>query len=92
MDKALFAHRHKVKVLVIGDLMIDHYIRGKFERISPEAPVPIVDIINEETMLGGAGNVLKNLKSFGVNTDIVSVIGNDAHGLYVVGSLELEAA
>lgn len=77
MDSTMLDGLHNLKVLVIGDLMIDHYMWGKFERISPEAPVPIVDIINEEVTLGGAGNVLKNLSSFGVKPDVVSVIGDD---------------
>jgi rfaE bifunctional protein kinase chain/domain len=67
--------------------MIDHYMWGKFERISPEAPVPIVDIIKEESTLGGAGNVLKNLNSFGVKAHIVSVIGNDKDGDELCGLL-----
>lgn len=66
-----------LKILVVGDLMIDHYVWGKFERISPEAPVPLIDVIKEEMMLGGAGNVLKNLISFGVKADVASVIGYD---------------
>jgi rfaE bifunctional protein kinase chain/domain len=77
MDSKLLDGLKGLRMLVIGDLMIDHYMWGKFERISPEAPVPIVDITREEVTLGGAGNVLKNLNSFGVNTDIVSVIGDD---------------
>ena len=77
MSAALLSNLSELKILVIGDLMIDHYMWGKFERISPEAPVPIVDITKEEITLGGAGNVLKNLKSFGVKTDVVSVIGED---------------
>jgi rfaE bifunctional protein kinase chain/domain len=77
MDKSLLEGLKDLKILVIGDLMIDHYMWGKFERISPEAPVPIVDITKEEVTLGGAGNVLKNLKSFGIRSDVVSVIGDD---------------
>lgn len=77
MDNKILETLDNLKVLVIGDLMIDHYMWGKFERISPEAPVPIVDIVSEEVTLGGAGNVLKNLSSFGVSADIVSVTGND---------------
>jgi len=78
MDSRLLAGVKDINILVIGDLMIDHYMWGKFERISPEAPVPIVDITHEDVTLGGAGNVLKNLNSFGVIADIVSVIGNDS--------------
>ncbi len=64
------------KLLVIGDLIIDQYLWGYCERISPEAPVQIVNINNENTLLGGAGNVVNNLKSLGANVDVISVIGN----------------
>jgi len=77
MDSKMLTELHNLKILVIGDLMIDHYMWGKFERISPEAPVPIVDIVSEEVTLGGAGNVLKNLNGFGASADIVSVVGDD---------------
>jgi D-beta-D-heptose 7-phosphate kinase/D-beta-D-heptose 1-phosphate adenosyltransferase len=65
------------KILVIGDLMIDHYLWGKCERISPEAPVQIVDIQKETTVLGGAGNVINNLISLGSLVYVYSVIGSD---------------
>ena len=65
------------KILVVGDLMIDHYLWGNCERISPEAPVQVVDIQNESTVLGGAGNVINNLKALGSNVSVLSVIGND---------------
>ena len=64
------------KILVIGDLMIDHYLWGECERISPEAPIPIVNIDDENTVLGGAGNVVNNLVALGAHTDILSVIGD----------------
>ena len=64
------------KILVIGDLIIDNYLWGSCERISPEAPVQIVNVENESNSLGGAGNVLKNLKALGADTDIISVIGD----------------
>jgi len=64
------------KILVIGDLMIDHYLWGKCERISPEAPIPIVNVDNENTVLGGAGNVVNNLIALGAQTDVLSVIGD----------------
>ncbi|MBF0924452.1 MAG: bifunctional heptose 7-phosphate kinase/heptose 1-phosphate adenyltransferase, partial [Campylobacter concisus] len=51
----------RVKILVVGDLMLDHYIWGSCERISPEAPVQVVKINNETYTLGGAGNVVRNL-------------------------------
>ena len=64
------------KILVVGDLMIDHYLWGSCQRISPEAPVQIVNIDHESMVLGGAGNVVNNLNSLGANVDIISVIGN----------------
>ncbi|MCH9741282.1 MAG: D-glycero-beta-D-manno-heptose-7-phosphate kinase [Epsilonproteobacteria bacterium] len=67
------------KVLVIGDLMIDHYLWGKCERISPEAPVQVVAIEKETSVLGGAGNVINNLKALGAKVDVLSVIGDDAN-------------
>ena len=63
-------------ILVIGDLMIDHYLWGSCEQISPEAPVQIVNIDYENKVLGGAGNVINNLKTLGVRVDIMSVIGD----------------
>lgn len=65
------------KILVIGDLMIDHYLWGNCSRISPEAPVQVVDIKKETTVLGGAGNVVNNLRALGANVTVMSVIGND---------------
>lgn len=67
----------KPNILVIGDLMIDHYLWGKCERISPEAPVQVVDIQKETTVLGGAGNVINNLISLGSEVCVLSVIGKD---------------
>ena len=64
------------KILVIGDLMIDYYLLGTSDRISPESPVPIIDINNESTLLGGAGNVVNNLKALGSKIDVISVLGD----------------
>jgi D-beta-D-heptose 7-phosphate kinase/D-beta-D-heptose 1-phosphate adenosyltransferase len=63
------------KILVVGDLMIDHYLWGSSERISPEAPVQVVNIDSESTVLGGAGNVINNLNALGAIVDVISVIG-----------------
>ena len=68
------------KVLVIGDLMIDHYLWGSANRISPEAPVQVVDIDNESTVLGGAGNVVNNLRALGCNVGVISAIVKDEAG------------
>jgi D-beta-D-heptose 7-phosphate kinase/D-beta-D-heptose 1-phosphate adenosyltransferase len=75
------------KVLVIGDLMLDEYIFGNVERISPEAPVPILDVKEERLTLGGAGNVIKNLKSLDTNVTVCSIIGLDYAGEKVLKTL-----
>jgi len=67
-------------ILVVGDLMIDHYLWGKADRISPEAPVQVVDVSNETTVLGGAGNVVNNLVALGAAVSVASAIGDDANG------------
>ncbi len=64
------------KLLVIGDLMIDHYLWGSCERISPEAPVQVVNVKSESAVLGGAGNVINNLNALGAQVDVISVIGS----------------
>jgi len=67
-------------IAVIGDLMLDRYIWGSVNRISPEAPVPVVDVESESARLGGAANVANNIKSLGANPFLVGVIGNDNSG------------
>ncbi len=67
-----------MKIAVIGDFMIDHYLWGKSNRISPEAPVPVVEVIREEDRLGGAGNVVNNLLALGANVVISTVLGNES--------------
>ncbi|RWY50202.1 D-glycero-beta-D-manno-heptose-7-phosphate kinase [Mucilaginibacter gilvus] len=76
-----------IKILVVGDLMLDHYIYGTCNRISPEAPVPVVEIIKETYTLGGAGNVLENLITFGCNADIIAVVGDDENASIVFDEL-----
>ena len=69
-------HGKSPKILVIGDLMIDHYLWGSCERISPEAPVQVVGITSETKVLGGAGNVVNNLKVLGAEVGVISVLGD----------------
>ena len=69
---------HTPRILVVGDLMIDHYLWGQCERISPEAPVQVVAVEKETSVLGGAGNVINNLKALGADVDVISVVGDDA--------------
>lgn len=64
------------RLLVIGDLMIDQYLWGSCERISPEAPVQVVNVDRESKVLGGAGNVVNNLKKLGAQVDVLSVVGD----------------
>ncbi len=80
-------HNAHPRILVIGDLMIDHYLWGGCERISPEAPVQVVDISRETTVLGGAGNVINNLVALGANVSVAGVIGNDESGEELRGML-----
>ena len=75
-------------ILVVGDLMIDHYLWGSCERISPEAPVQVVDIAKETTVLGGAGNVINNLRVLGANVSVSSLIGDDENGIELLGMLD----
>jgi D-beta-D-heptose 7-phosphate kinase/D-beta-D-heptose 1-phosphate adenosyltransferase len=73
----------RAKVVLVGDLMLDRYIFGSTERVSPEAPVPVVHFQREEFRLGGAGFVLANLASLGASVDIIGVIGQDEAGAEV---------
>ena len=68
------------RVLVIGDLMLDHYLWGHTDRISPEAPVPVVEIESETFRPGGAGNVIHNLHELGAEVAAAGVIGDDIEG------------
>lgn len=70
----------KRRVLVIGDVMLDHYLSGRIERISPEAPVPVVEVLHEEYRLGGAANVALNLQSLGAQAILIGIIGDDRDG------------
>src|SRR5690606_24489064 len=67
-------------IAVIGDVMLDRYFWGSVTRISPEAPVPVIDVENESIHLGGAANVAQNLKSLGIEPLLCGVIGNDNSG------------
>jgi D-glycero-beta-D-manno-heptose-7-phosphate kinase len=75
--KQIFQSFNKLNVLVIGDVMIDAYMWGNVNRISPEAPVPVVSISKKENRLGGAANVALNLQTMGANPILCSLIGDD---------------
>ncbi len=77
-----------IKVLVVGDIMIDAYLFGKVDRISPEAPVPVVAVNKKENRLGGAANVALNLVSLGAKPILCSVIGDDKDGHEMIALLD----
>ncbi len=79
--ESLFSHIGSIRCLVVGDLMLDEYLWGKTERISPEAPVQVVDVLREELRLGGAGNVVNNLVALGAQVAVCSVVGEDSNGI-----------
>jgi D-beta-D-heptose 7-phosphate kinase/D-beta-D-heptose 1-phosphate adenosyltransferase len=79
---------HKPNILVIGDLMIDEYLWGSCDRISPEAPVPVANIKKQSSVLGGAGNVVNNLVSLNADVTVMSVIGDDEVAEELKGYLE----
>src|SRR5918911_4234795 len=68
------------RVVVFGDVMLDEFVWGDVTRISPEAPVPVVDIRRESVHLGGAANVLANLAALGARASVVGVVGGDRAG------------
>ncbi len=70
----------KLNIVIIGDVMIDRYLEGKVNRISPEAPVPVVHLQQEENRLGGAANVARNIVAMGATPYLFCVIGDDANG------------
>src|SRR5437762_2323034 len=70
-------------IVIVGDLMLDHFIFGRVNRISPEAPVPVVEFDHEEFRVGGAGNVARNVRELGGSVALVGLIGRDEHGIRV---------
>lgn len=77
---ALLSRLPEVHVVCVGDLMLDRYVEGKVDRVSPEAPIPVLAVDRETAMLGGVGNVLRNLSALGVSTELVAAIGVDRAG------------
>ncbi|HOF15450.1 MAG TPA: bifunctional ADP-heptose synthase [Bacteroidales bacterium] len=81
-------HIKKSKILIIGDIMLDVYIQGQVHRISPEAPVPIVNITDTKTCLGGAANVAFNIQAMGATPILCGIIGNDIKGREFIQTIE----
>ncbi|MCK6417482.1 MAG: D-glycero-beta-D-manno-heptose-7-phosphate kinase [Alphaproteobacteria bacterium] len=77
----ILSHFSQSRVLVVGDLMLDRFVSGVVERISPESPVPVLTIKREDSMPGGAGNALANLVGLGVKAQVIGLIGDDDAGM-----------
>lgn len=84
----IFSSFNGQKILIIGDIMIDSYVWGNAERISPEAPVPVIQVRKKEKRLGGSGNVARNLLAMGAHPVLCSVIGDDPEGKYLTELME----
>ena len=87
MDYGKLDNFNRLKVLVLGDFMLDKYIMGSVKRISPEAPVPVINVKKKEVHLGGAGNVINNICSLGATARIISCIGKDESGDYLISRM-----
>ena len=85
--KDLIQEFSQKRILVVGDLMLDHYIFGKVDRISPEAPIPVVAVESENYKLGGAGNVAMNVASLGGLPFIIGTIGSDDNATILINQL-----
>lgn len=88
ISKELLQSLKNGAVLVVGDVMIDRYIEGDVTKISPEAPIPILNKQNERCMLGGAANVIANLRSFDVTVGLVGIVGDDEASIEIVDMLK----
>src|SRR5690606_26528294 len=84
----LFKSFSSLRVGVVGDVMLDTYMWGNVERISPEAPVPIVSLNHRELRIGGAGNVALNIESLGAKVSIITITGKDEDGEQLTGLLK----
>ena len=80
MDTHFINSFSSTRILCVGDVMLDQFIRGSISRISPEAPIPVLHITDEESFLGGAGNVVRNLEALGCSVTFLSVVGKDKNG------------
>lgn len=89
--QSIFQDFKDLKVLVVGDVMLDSYVYGKVERVSPEAPVPVIDVDSKEKRLGGAANVALNIKALGAEPILCSILGEDKNGKQLIKLLEASA-
>src|ERR1700704_749244 len=77
--KAIIQTASGKRILVIGDLMLDEFVWGRVSRISPEAPVPVVEVLRESYYPGGAANVARNVREFASSAMVMGVVGEDPH-------------
>ena len=84
----LFESFHPIKALIIGDVMVDRYVYGRVRRISPEAPIPIVQVTHRENRPGGAANVALNIRALGAQPILFSVVGDDADAVILQQELD----
>ena len=89
--RQLLAAATQARVLVLGDVMLDHFLWGKVERISPEAPVPVVEFQRESFVPGGAGNVARNLAELNAYTELFGAVGADARAVLGDGGTRVRA-
>jgi len=89
---ALVEKFSRAHLLVVGDLMLDRFIRGEVERISPEAPVPVLQVVSENSSLGGAANVIHNVQSLGGRVTACGIVGSDNAGKRIVAALRQAGA
>src|SRR6185369_4189571 len=76
--REILTNARRCRIAVLGDVMLDEFIWGDVTRISPEAPVPVVNIQRESTRLGGAANVLANIAALGAAANVIGIVGNDS--------------
>ena len=86
-SEALIRCLNGLPIVIVGDVMLDHFIFGRVNRISPEAPVPVVEFDHEYFRVGGAGNVAHNARALGASVELVALLGRDAHGTLVRNAL-----
>jgi len=85
--RALLRKMRQVRILVVGDIMLDRYLWGDAERLSAEAPVPVVKVVRETVAVGGAANVAHNLQALEIDAELVGVMGRDADGRQLAAML-----
>ena len=85
---AILSDLGRPRVLIVGDLILDRYISGNVNRISPEAPIAVLAANHKDMRLGGAGNVCANLRAMEAGVEVLSVVGEDKHGRRLIQMLE----